>query len=178
MVEGLAPSDALSILKNGPKNFGGRKLGVYLTDGADAATFNALGRLVEAEGAVLEVVAPKIGGATLSDGTLVPAKQKIDGGPSVLYDAVALVFSDAGAELAKNDAPSRDFVADAFAHCKFIGYTTAAMPLLEKAGIAESLDKGCVELIGKNALSQFVGKLKDLRLWTRETAVDLDAASD
>jgi catalase len=33
----LPPSDALSILKNGPNQFKGRKLGILLTDGTDAA---------------------------------------------------------------------------------------------------------------------------------------------
>ena len=41
----------------------------------------------------------------------------------------------------------RDFVADAFAHCKFIGHVKAAMPLFEKAGIAEAdFDEGIIAL--------------------------------
>ena len=61
----------------------------------------------------------------------------IDGGPSVLYDAVALLPSAAAIDDLLQEATARDFVADAFAHCKFIGYVEAAMPLFEKAGIAE-----------------------------------------
>ena len=74
---------------------------------------------------MVEVIAPKIAGVTLSDGTAVPAKQKIDGGPSVLYDAVALIVSEEGAALLAKDAPAKDFITDAFAHCKFIGYSAA-----------------------------------------------------
>ena len=140
----LPASDALSIVKQGPGRFEGRKLGVLLTDGADAALFAALAAAVAKADAVLEVVAPKIAGATLSDGTLVPAKQKIDGGPSVLYDAVVVLASDAGATLLAKDAAAKGFVADAFAHCKFIGYSAEAMALFEKAGIAADLDEGCI----------------------------------
>ena len=44
---------------------------------------------------------------------------------------------------------ARDFVADAYAHCKFIGYVDAALPLLGKAGIAiDDLDEGCITLGG------------------------------
>src|SRR3546814_6302444 len=68
-VDGLPPSPALSIVKNGPASFSGRKLGILLTDGADAGLFNTLVAAVEAEQASCEVVAPKIGGVTLSDGT-------------------------------------------------------------------------------------------------------------
>ena len=87
----LPASPALSILANGPRRFAGRKVGALVTDGTDADVLAALRAAIEAEGAVLELVAPKIGGVTLSDGTPVPAKQKIDGGPSVLYDAVAVL---------------------------------------------------------------------------------------
>lgn len=38
----LPPSDALSILKNAPNSFAGRKLGLFLTEGADASVVQAL----------------------------------------------------------------------------------------------------------------------------------------
>ena len=46
------------------------------------------------EGALVEIIAPKVGGVTASDGSWIEAAQKIDGGPSVLYDAVVLLPSD------------------------------------------------------------------------------------
>lgn len=171
----LPPSPALSIVARGPKRFKGRKLGILMTDGADAALLRALVDAVAAEEAVYELVAPKVGGATLSDGQLVPAHQKIDGGPSVLYDAVALLISEQGAALLAKDAPTRDFIADAFAHAKFIGYTPATLPLLEKAGIADSLDDGCFRLNGADDVSRFIGRLGGLRFWAREPLADMDA---
>jgi catalase len=170
----LPSSEPLSIVRNGPGRFEGRKLGVLVTDGASAAIVRALQAAVDEAGGMFEVVAPKIGGATLDDGELLVAQQKIDGGPSVLYDAVAIVVSQEGAALLEKDAPTRDFIADAFAHCKFIGYAEAAMPLLEKAGIASSLDEGCVAL-GNDDAADFVAMLGDLRLWVRERGVDADA---
>ncbi len=171
----LAPSDALSIVKNGPERFEGRKLGILITDDADAALFTALNDALEAAGGVTEIIAPTIGGATLNDGVLVPAHQKIDGGPSVLYDAVALLISESGAELLLKDAPTRDFIADAFAHCKFIAYTEASQPLFEKAGIADALDEGCIALGSKASIKSFVDGLGTLRVWDRELGVDDDA---
>ncbi len=110
---------------------------------------NALVAAIEKEKAVYEVVAPKIGGVTFSDGTKLAAKQKIDGGPSVLFDVVAILASKDGAALLAGDATAKDFVSDAFAHCKFIGYTREAEALFVKAGIAEDLDAGCILLEGK-----------------------------
>ncbi len=70
------------------------------------------------------------------------------GGPSVLYDAVALLPSADGVEILMQEPTARDFVADAFAHCKFIGYVEAALPLFEKAGVPDSRDDGCIALEG------------------------------
>jgi hypothetical protein len=41
------------------------------------------------------------------------------------------MVSEAGAELLVNEPAARDFIADAFAHFKFIAYVDAALPLME-----------------------------------------------
>ena len=164
----LAPSDALSILKRAPNTFEGRKVGVLLTDGADASLYAALAAAVKKEGATLEVIAPKIAGAKLSDGTLVPAQQKIDGGPSVLYDAVVLLVSDDGAKALKMHKPAQDYVSDAFAHCKFIGYTKSAAPLFEAVALADKLDGGCFAFGSKRDAENFAKSCRALRFWDRE----------
>lgn len=171
----LPPSDKLSILKNGPDSFKGRKLGILLSDGADAAVFKALVKAVDKEKAVYEVIAPRIAGVTLSDGTSVAAKQKIDGGPSVLFDAVAVVVSQEGAALLAGDAAAKDFVTDAFAHCKFIGFSAEAQAIFAKAGIAEDLDEACKPLGNAKDAAGFVEACRALRYWPRELEVDLDA---
>ena len=123
---------------------------------------------------MFEVIAPKIAGVTLSSGDLVPAKQKIDGGPSVLYDAVALLISADGAAMLAKDKPSKDFVNDAFAHCKFIAYSEDAQPLLEAAGIASELDEGCIKIGTRKDATDFITTCGKLRHWDRERSVDLD----
>jgi catalase len=171
----LPPSDPLSIVKNGPTSFKGRKLGVLLSDGADAAIVRALFKAVDGAGAIYEVVAPKIGGVTLSDGTTVAGRHKIDGGPSVLFDAVAVIVSAEGAVLLSRDAPAKDFVTDAFAHCKFIGVGAGAEPLFAAAGIAEDLDEACLPLSKATDAGAFIEACAALRHWPRELKVDLDA---
>ncbi|GGC14601.1 catalase [Novosphingobium endophyticum] len=174
-VPDLPPSDALSIVKNGPSNFKGRKLGVLLSDGADPTLFGALVSAVDKLGAIYEVVAPKIGGVTLSDGTKVTARHKIDGGPSVLFDAVAIVVSKEGAAMLAGDAVAQDFVRDAFGHCKFIGYTKEAELIFAKGGIGSMLDEACVPLERAEDAAKFLEAAAALRHWPRELQVDLDA---
>ncbi|KQN08661.1 catalase [Sphingobium sp. Leaf26] len=171
----LAPSDKLSIAKNGPPSFKGRKVGIMLSDGADAAIFKALLKAIESEGAVYEVIAPKIAGVTLSDGTTVAAKHKVDGGPSVLFDAVVILTSAEGAALLALDAAAKDFATDAFAHCKYIGIGKDAEAIFVKAGIAEDLDEACIPIAKPSDAKTFIEACRALRYWPREAAVDLDA---
>lgn len=167
----LKPSPALSIILNGPNSFQGRKVGALVTDGVDIALFTALKAAVEEEGATLEVVAPQVGGVEASDGSWITGKEKLDGGPSVLYDAVALLPSQEGATLLAEESTARDFIADAFAHQKFIGYVDAARPLLQKAGVPDSLDQGFIALNGENGCTEFLTVCRQLRFWDRMAKV-------
>ena len=165
----LPASKPLSIQLNPPNTFRGRKLGVLVTDGADAKLFSALRKAFEGEGAIVEVVAPFVGGVTLSDGSALPAKQKVNGGPSVLYDAVAVLASEEGTKLLMGEATAKDFVSDAFAHCKFIAFVDEAKPLLAKAGAEE--DRGCIALAKASDAQAFLKLCADLRCWEREMKI-------
>ncbi|MFG6565057.1 catalase [Sulfitobacter sp. 1A13421] len=161
----LPPSDALSILKNAPNSFAGRKLGLFLTEGADASVVEALEKAFADEGAMVAIVTPHIQGVTLSDGSTREADEKIDGGPSVVFDAVALVFGNEKADKIAKNKPAQDFVSDAFAHNKFIAWTTAADPLLNAAGVEK--DEGTMEVSADNA-DTFLQTCRKLRFWQRE----------
>jgi catalase len=169
----LPPSPALSILANAPGKFTGRKLGVLVTEGADGALLTALAETLAGLGAGFEVIAPHVGGVKAGDGSWITAQHMIDGGPSVLFDAVALVGSrDGFAELTRESA-ARDFLADAFAHCKFIGYVAEAQPLFDKAGVPVDADTGLILLSSTGDVPAFVEQLKALRYWEREENVKL-----
>ncbi len=163
----LEPSDLLSILKNPPATFEGRKLGIVVADGTDATLLAALSASATKAGATVEIIAPKIGGATLSDGTLQPAHHKIDGAPSVLFDAVALLISDESILSLLKLPPARDFVADAYAHYKFIGFTEPVKRLFAKVGLPEDLDEGFVVLTDQESAENYISVCSELRFWDR-----------
>jgi catalase len=166
----LPPSNALSILKNGPADFGGRKLGILLTDGVDEELLEALEQAVAERGATSERIAPTVGGVTGRGGTALPAQHKIDGGPSVLFDAVALLVSETGMGPLLSIPAARDFVADAFAHYKLCGYTEPATSLFKKSGLPEALDGGFVPLSVPADCSGFLDACAALRFWDRAGA--------
>jgi catalase len=172
--EDLDPSPALSIVRNGPQRFEGRKLGIMVSEGTDANLLKALKAALAKAGATFEIIAPQVTGAKASDGSWIDADQMIDGGPSVLYDAVALLPAAAAMDQLLQESTARDFVADAFAHCKFIGFIETALPLMKKSGILEDdLDEGCVVLKVAKDAKAFVESLGALRVWEREVKVKM-----
>jgi catalase len=166
-VDGLAASPALSILRNGPDSFAGRKVGALVTDGTDAALLDALRAALEDEGALLELVAPTVGGIRTSSGDRVPADRNVGGGSSVLFDAVALIPGEEGAAALAGDPAARDFVADAHAHSKYIAHADTAEPLLA-VGIVGERDDGLVPLRSPGDATTFVAACRNLRYWDRE----------
>jgi catalase len=167
----LKESPSLSIVRNGPESFKGRKVGALVTDGVEAGLLTQLKKALDKEGAMLELVAPMVGGVEASDGSFIEAKQKIDGGPSVLYDSVALLLSEEGVKQLINEASARDFVADAFAHCKFIAYVESARPLLSKVIGDEAIDEGFISLKSGRDVTTFLEACRKLRFWDREAKV-------
>ena len=130
----MKPSDALSILKNAKDTLKGRKVGILFSDDSDMDAVDRLKAAIEQEGGMAMTIAPKRG---LADGQL-------DGTPSVLLDAVALVLTEATTKKLCGHKAAIDFVSDAFAHCKAIGHSDGAQALLDKAGITK--DAGVVSL--------------------------------
>jgi catalase len=163
----LPASPALSILANGPDNFAGRKIGVLATDGADAKLLADLRAAARFEGSVIELVAPTVGGIQASDGTVMPAQQAVDGGPSVLYDAVVVLASDEGARALSAKPAARDFLTDACAHRKFIGHTAGAAPLFEAAALDARGDAGFIDL-EEHSAEDFITTCRQLRFWNRK----------
>jgi catalase len=162
----LEPSPALSILAKSKKTLAGRKVGCLIADGTDARQVNELKAATEKLKADFAVVAPKVGGAMGLDGKLIEGDFQLAGGSSVLFDAVFVAASEEGAKMLGKEAAAVAWVHDAFAHCKVIGATSSAQPLLNAAGVIG--DSGT--LIGTNA-KDFLAKAAEGRVWEREPNV-------
>ena len=164
----LKPSPMLSILAKTKPSLKGRIVGCLVADGTDPTLVTALEAEATAVGAQLKVIAPKVGGAKGSDGGLIRADFQLAGGPSVLFDSVALVLSAEGADMLVREAAAVAFVHDAFSHLKVIGHTAAAQSLMDKAGVV--MDEGVVA-IGKSGSKAYITAASKGRIWEREPKV-------
>jgi len=163
----MEPSPALSILLNAKPTLEGRKVGILIADGCDGALVAKLRTAIVKAGAVVQLVAPKVGGAVAANGEKIEADHMVSGGPSVLFDACAIITGDDGCDVLVANPAAVQWAADAFNHCKVLGVVAAAQPLLDKAAV--KLDDGVIELSGKG-VDLFVATAKKGRIWGREDA--------
>ncbi len=163
----LQPSQALSIVKNGPSSFAGRSVGILVTDGVNDQMLENLVTAIRQEGAVAKLIAPQVGGVKTSSGKSISADENIAGGPSVLFDAVALLSSADGTKAIVDDPALRDFVSDALSHRKFIAYTETAQPLLKQHATA-SHKQQLIPLTQTESISTFIERCRTLRNWEED----------
>ena len=140
----------------------GRCVGILVDNGSDAATIKALRKAAEKDGAQVKIVAPKVGGATLSDGSHLPADGQLAGTPSVLFDAVAIVLEPTAGKLLAKESAAVDFAAFAWAHLKAIAHDAGAAPLLKAANVGK--DPGIVDAADT---AGFIAAART-RQWARE----------
>ena len=161
----LDPSPALQLIGKMKDTLEGRQVGILIADGSDGDAVQAIRAAAEEAGATVKIIAPKVGGATLADGTLLEADGQLAGTPSVFFDAVAVILSAEGAALLSGESAALDFVGDAFGHLKAIAADGGGEALLTTAGIEK--DAGVVEATDLDA---FIAAAKT-RQWNREPKV-------
>ena len=158
----MAPSAALSILRNAKDTLKGRAVGILVAEGSDAAQVAAIRKAAEKAGATVKLVGPRLHVA-LSDGKRRRLDGQVDGMPSLLFDAVASVLMPEEARKLAKDGAVIDFFRDAFGHLKAIAacggtreHIFKAAGIKPDAGVAEPEDT-----------AGFIAKAKT-RQWDRE----------
>ena len=161
----MKPSPALQIIGKMKDTLKGRAVAILVADGSDGAVIGLIKKAAMDAGATVKIVAPKVGGIKLANGSKLAADGQLAGTPSVLFDAVAVILSDEGANALSKEGAAIDFVRDAFGHLKAIAVDKGGQALLKKANIPQ--DAGVVDADNKNA---FIAAAKT-RQWDREKSV-------
>jgi catalase len=165
----LKPSLKLSILAQGDPTLAGRVVGILATDGASSDIVAALYKAANDAGASVKVITPKLGGVLLDDGSKLRGDHQLAGGPSVLFDTVAIAVSDDGTASLLGEAAAVAWLHDAYAHLKVMAHTPQAQPLLDAAGV--NADDGVLQLNAKAGAKSFIEAAGKGRIWEREPLV-------
>jgi len=161
----MASSPAVQIIGKMKATLQGRTLGILVNDGSDGKLVTAFKQAIEAEGATVKIVAPKVGGARLADGQKLVADGQLAGTPSINFDAVVVLLSADGAKQLTKEAAAIDFVRDAFGHLKAIALDEGGRALFKAAGLKP--DEG---VLAEGDVKAFINGAKG-RYFAREPKV-------
>ncbi len=167
----LPPSPSLSLLAKAKPTLAGRRVGVLIGEGSDLGVVQSLAAAIKKEGGQIALIAPTVGMVTKVMPDLPPENAyQLAGGPSVLFDAVAIVVPEKTGQMMSKHAAAVAWVHDAFAHLKVIGHTDGAAALLQAAGV--EADEGVLALSSAKGAS-FAQLAASGRIWKRASEVQV-----
>jgi catalase len=123
-------SDALSMetdANRAKRTAKGRKIAAVIADGYDCQVLDAIRKAAEAEGAIIETVAPHLGEIRSAKGRTVNADKTFSTTHSVLYDAVFMPGGDDAVRTLLSQQPVAPFFMETYAHAKPICIAGAAL---------------------------------------------------
>ena len=173
---------ALSMADVPDKPIKGRKIAILVCANMDVALINNMREALEAQGAMVKLLAPKLGDITSNDGRFMHVDHSLPTVASVLFDAVLIPGNDEDTNTICNDANAIMFVKEAYKHGKPIAAIASGISLIDKAALSAGaangefkgpgvmLDLG--ETIDQAFVERFINAIAKHRFFDRP---DLDA---
>jgi catalase len=172
-------SEALSMANTVKDSIKTRKIAILAADGVDQNSLKKIQTTLKSNGAVTEVIAPKLGVIESESGEEIPVKRSFLTAASVLYDAVYVPGGINSVATLAAEADALHFLNEAFKHCKPIAADKNARELLEATNFAAklpedesdstALEEGVIVTEGiKKLADQFVKAIARHRFWERE----------
>jgi catalase len=126
------PSPALSMANTVKGVVATRKIAILASDGVDGESLTRMREALMLAGAVPQLVAPRLGSLQTADGDPVWIDHSLLTTSSVLFDAVYVPGGAESVEALLDERDARDFVAEAFRHCKPIAASSEGVRLLRE----------------------------------------------
>lgn len=175
----LDRSEALSMANTIKDSIKSRKIAILAADGVDAKSLTSVKAALEAEGAVVEVIAPRQGFITAADDTQIEVDQSFLTAASVLFDAAYVAGGTNAVATLEAEANAVHFLNEAFKHCKPIAAAEDAMQVIDATYFSKKLPPDFSEesvlregiLVGepdKSFNSLLVKMIAQHRFWERE----------
>ncbi len=177
--EGSLPKSAALSMASSPRDsIRTRKIAILAADGVDESSIAVVKSALEAEGAVCDLVAPRLGFVTGKNDTAIPAPKSLLTVASVFYDAVYVPGGTNSVATLEANADAIHFLNEAFKHCKAIAADMEAIQVLKATNFAKKLpadnNDDTIQMEGviignMNALApQFIQAIAQHRFWDRE----------
>ncbi|QXV63649.1 catalase [Mucilaginibacter sp. 21P] len=175
----LTSSEALSMANTVKDSIKSRKIALLAADGADADSITLIKDALSAEGATVEVIAPRQGFITATDDTQIMVDQSFLTAASVLFDAVYVAGGTNAVATLEAEANAIHFLNEAFKHCKPIAAAEDATQVIDATYFSKKLPPDFSEesvlregiLVGKvdkNFTTLLIKMISQHRFWERE----------
>ena len=128
-----AQDAALSMDPSPKESIVGRKVAVLVADGADSAAIGTMRRALEAGGASMKLIAPRLGEIKSGDGKMLKIDHSLPTVSSVLFDAIYVPGGKRNAEMLCADANAILFIKEAYKHGKAIAASDEGLMLINKS---------------------------------------------
>ena len=171
-----AASRALSMVLAAPKSVATRKVAFLVTQNSTAAEIKSLRKAIEGAGAIVELIAPKLGELKLGADRFKIVKA-LNSTPSVAYDGVVVLVGSDCYSNPEDLGHALKFIAQAFKHCKTVGGSADGQALVSVAtlGLTKKSVPGLVNYTGTAKAadwgSEFLTELAKHRHWERADLV-------
>jgi catalase len=175
----VTKSRPLSMVDTIKNTIATRKIAFLVADGVNTAGMKIVKDALEAEGAVVELVAPYLGHVVAEDDSHVDIKKSFLTSASVFYDAVYIPGGVNSVATLAAEANAVHFINEAYKHCKAIAADSNAKQVLEATYFFKKLPSGFTDkdvmmegvTIQENhakLAKQFISAIKQHRFWDRE----------
>ena len=169
----VAVSPALSMANTVKNTIKSRQIAFLVADGAAANDITRMKSALEAAGAQVQLIAPRLGVLKLTGGADAAVDQSLLGAASVLFDAVYVPGGKASADALKNEATALHFLNEAYKHCKAIAVSGEGIEVLRETYLpSEGKEPGLLINAGSK---DFIQAIAQHRFWDREAGVGIPA---
>jgi len=175
----VAKSEALSMAGTPKDSIATRKIAILAADGVDGKSLSAIKDALVAEGAVVHIIAPKLGILLSQEDQQIEVDESFLTAASVLYDAVYLPGGTNSSATLEAEANAVHFLNEAFKHCKAIAADATAIQVLEATYFYKKLpDEYSQETVLRegiivsdnlsSSVELFIKMIAQHRFWDRE----------
>ncbi len=177
----LAKSAALSMKNSPTSDIRTRKIAVLAADGVNEDSIQAIKNALEAEGAICEVIAPRLGFIAGMNDATIPVAKTFMTAASVFYDAVYVPGGTNSVATLEAEPDAIHFLNEAFKHCKAIAFDDDALQAIKATYFGRKLPndnsnetvlmEGIIMSRDASTLAtKFIKAIGQHRFWEREKA--------
>ena len=173
--QAIKKSEALSMANTRKDSIKTRQIAILTAKGIDENAVAKMKKALIAEGAVVKIIAPKLGTVKGKTGSSLKVDQSFLTSSSVLFDAVYVPGGGAGIKALLTEDDALQFIDEAYKHCKAIALDGEAIELFKASYAGKNLSNKFSEkamaltgVIINGSPKEFIKAIAQHRYWIRE----------